>query len=153
MAGIDIVHVPFREANSALNAVVGGSVEMMFSIASTAAVADRAARHGARHRRHLASSLAPRSRPAGDGGIGTCRLLGARMERFRGAQGNAAGGRSGSSIRPLQRGLDDGELRQRLVAAGYEPAARNSPDDFARFIHADTAKWVALVEQTKMKGQ
>jgi tripartite-type tricarboxylate transporter receptor subunit TctC len=53
----------------------------------------------------------------------------------------------------VQRGLDDGELRQRLVAAGYEPAARNSPDDFARFIHADTAKWVALVEQTKMKGQ
>ena len=53
----------------------------------------------------------------------------------------------------VQRGLDDGELRERLVAAGYEPAARNSPDDFARFIHADTAKWVALVEQTKMKGQ
>ena len=36
MAGIDVVHVPFREANAALNAVVGGSVEMMFSIASTA---------------------------------------------------------------------------------------------------------------------
>ena len=44
-------------------------------------------------------------------------------------------------------------LRQRLAASGYEPAARNSPDDFARFIQADTAKWVALVEQTKMKGQ
>jgi tripartite-type tricarboxylate transporter receptor subunit TctC len=37
MAGIDVVHVPFREANSALNAVVSGAVEMMFSIASTAA--------------------------------------------------------------------------------------------------------------------
>ena len=38
MAGIDIVHVPFREANSALNAVVGGTLcKMMFSIASTAA--------------------------------------------------------------------------------------------------------------------
>ena len=35
MAGIDIVHVPFREANSALNAVVGGNVQMMFSIATT----------------------------------------------------------------------------------------------------------------------
>ena len=37
MAGVDIVHVPFREANTALNAVVSGSVQMMFSIASTAA--------------------------------------------------------------------------------------------------------------------
>lgn len=36
MAGVNIVHVPFREANSALNAVIGGSVEMMFSIATTA---------------------------------------------------------------------------------------------------------------------
>ncbi|HEY5129517.1 MAG TPA: tripartite tricarboxylate transporter substrate-binding protein, partial [Bradyrhizobium sp.] len=36
MTGIDIVHVPFREANSAINAVLGGSVEMMFAIASTA---------------------------------------------------------------------------------------------------------------------
>src|SRR5882724_10058284 len=35
MAGVDIVHVPFREANSALNAVVGGAVQMMFSISST----------------------------------------------------------------------------------------------------------------------
>ena len=60
---------------------------------------------------------------------------------------------SGSSIRPCNAASTIGELRQRLVAAGYEPAARNSPDDFARFIHADTAKWVALVEQTKMKGQ
>src|SRR5262249_31863603 len=31
MAGVDIVHVPFREANSALNAVIGGAVQMMFS--------------------------------------------------------------------------------------------------------------------------
>ena len=35
MAGVDIVHVPFREANSALNAVIGGAVQMMFSISST----------------------------------------------------------------------------------------------------------------------
>jgi tripartite-type tricarboxylate transporter receptor subunit TctC len=52
----------------------------------------------------------------------------------------------------VQRGLDDGELRQRLVASGYEPAARNSPDEFATFIQSDTTKWIALVEKTNMKG-
>ena len=31
LAGVDMVHVPFREANSALNAVVGGNVDMMLS--------------------------------------------------------------------------------------------------------------------------
>ena len=35
-AGLDILHVPYREANSALNAVVAGTADMMFSIASTA---------------------------------------------------------------------------------------------------------------------
>jgi tripartite-type tricarboxylate transporter receptor subunit TctC len=53
----------------------------------------------------------------------------------------------------LQRGLDDLELRQRLAASGYEPAARNSPVDFARFIQSDTTKWMALVEKTNMKSQ
>jgi tripartite-type tricarboxylate transporter receptor subunit TctC len=56
MASIDVVHVPFREANAALNAVVGGSVEMMFSIASTSRRADeRAAR--------CAASASPSSPP------------------------------------------------------------------------------------------
>ncbi|HEY1545313.1 MAG TPA: tripartite tricarboxylate transporter substrate-binding protein, partial [Xanthobacteraceae bacterium] len=36
MTGVDIVHVPFRDANSAIAAVVGGSVQMMFSLAATA---------------------------------------------------------------------------------------------------------------------
>ena len=48
-------------------------------------------RQGARHRGHLALRLATRSRPAGDGGSGACRLFGAGMERIGGAQGNTAG--------------------------------------------------------------
>ena len=106
MAGIDVVHVPFREANSALNAVVSGAVEMMFSIASTAA----SQIDGAKVRGIAVTSmsgLAPRSRPAGDGGSGACRLLGAGMERIDGAQGNAAGGdreaQFGRATRPRRR--------------------------------------------------
>ena len=152
MAGIDIVHVPFREANSGLNAVVSGAVQMMFSIASTATVADRR-RHRARHRRHVAQALAARSGAARAGGIGSGRLHGDRMERFRRAQGNAGSRSSASSTPPCNAGLDDPELRQRLASAGYEPAARNSPDEFATFIRSDTAKWVALVEKTSMKSQ
>ena len=151
MAGMDIVHVPFREANSALNAVVSGAVEMMFSIASTAAVADERGQC-ARHRGHLDDRLAARSRPAGDRGSGACRVLGDGMERIRRAQGNIAG-----DDREAQFGRATRPRRWRAAPAarggGLQPAARNSPDDFARFIHADTAKWVALVEQTKMKGQ
>src|ERR1700682_4928652 len=36
LAGVDIVHVQFREANSALNAVISGATQMAFVIASIA---------------------------------------------------------------------------------------------------------------------
>ena len=151
MAGIDVVHVPFREANAALNAVVGGSVEMMFSIASTA-VAQMSGGTVRGIGGHVAHRLAACSRPPLDRAIRTCRVFGDRMERLRRAQGNIACRSSESSMSPVQRGLDDPELRQRLAAAGYEPAARNSPDEFATFIQSDTTKWIVLVEKTNMKG-
>ena len=151
MAGIDVVHVPFREANSALNAVVSGAVEMMFSIASTAASQiDGAKVRGIAVTSMSASPLVPGLPAMAEAGLAGFSVLGWNGLVAPKGTPPAVIGKLNSAV---QRGLDDGELRQRLVAAGYEPAARNSPDDFARFIHADTAKWVALVEQTKMKGQ
>ena len=130
MAGIDVVHVPFREANAALNAVVGGSVEMMFSIASTA-VAQIERGYGARHRGHLALRLAPRSRPAGDGGSGACRLFGAGMERIGRAQGNAAG-----DHRKAQFGRATRPRRRRAAPAARGGGLRAGRAQFARRLRA-----------------
>jgi tripartite-type tricarboxylate transporter receptor subunit TctC len=52
----------------------------------------------------------------------------------------------------FQAGLDDAELRKRITTAGYEPAAKNRPDQFADFIAADTTKWLDLVAKTNMKA-
>ena len=151
MAGIDVVHVPFREANSALNSVVSGAVEMMFSIASTAASQiDGGKVRGIAVTSMSASPLVPGLPAMAEAGLAGFSVLGWNgLVAPKGTPPTIIGKLNSA----VQRGLDDGELRQRLVASGYEPAARNSPDDFARFIQADTAKWVALVEQTKMKGQ
>jgi tripartite-type tricarboxylate transporter receptor subunit TctC len=151
MAGVDVVHVPFRESNSALNAVVSGAVEMMFAIASTAAgQIDGGKARGIAVTSPSASPLVPGLPAMAEAGLAGFSVVGwnglvapkatppAIIEKL-----NAA----------VQRGLDDSDLRQRLAAAGYEPAARNSPEYFARFIQADTAKWMALVDQTKMKAQ
>ena len=151
MAGIDVVHVPFREANAALNAVVGGSVEMMFSIASTAvAQMSGGAVRGIGVTSLTASPLVPGLPSIAQSGLAGFSVIG--WNGFVAPKGTSPAIIGKLNV-ALQHGLDDPELRQRLASAGYEPAARNSPDDFARFIHADTAKWVALVEQTKMKGQ
>lgn len=46
------------------------------------------------------------------------------------------------------RGLQDPEIRQRLAASGYDPAAQNTPNQFASFINGDTQKWIDLVEKS-----
>jgi tripartite-type tricarboxylate transporter receptor subunit TctC len=150
MAGVDIVHVPFREANTALNAVVSGSVQIMFSIASTAA----AQMSGGTVRGIGVTSATPSPLVPGLPAIAQSGLAGFTVIGWNGFV--APKGTSPAIIdklnAALQRGLDDPPLRQRLASAGYEPAARNSPADFARFIQSDTAKWLALVEKTNMKN-
>ena len=150
MAGIDVVHVPFREANSALNAVVSGSVQMMFSIASTAA----SQIGGGTVRGIGVTSLRPSPLLPGLPSLVESGLPGFTVIGWNGfvAPRGTPAAIVGKLSSTLQRGLDDPELRQRLATSGYEPAARNSPDDFATFIRSDTAKWVALVEKTNMKS-
>ena len=51
----------------------------------------------------------------------------------------------------IMRGLDDAELRQKLEAAGYEPAPHNTPEGFAQFISADTERWIGIVEKAHIR--
>jgi tripartite-type tricarboxylate transporter receptor subunit TctC len=149
MAGVDIVHVPFREANSALNSVVSGATQMMFSIASVAQaqIAGGTVR-GIAVTSPKPSPLMPGLPSVAEAGLPGFAVIGwngfvapkatpvAIIERL-----NAA----------LAAGLDDVALRQRLNAAGYELAAKSSPQEFSAFIAADTAKWANLVAKTHMK--
>jgi len=149
MAGVDIVHVPFREANSALSAVVSGSVQMMFSIASTAVsqIGGGTVR-GIGVTSLKGSPLVPGLPAIAESGLAGFTVMGWNGFVAPRATPAAIVAKLNSA---LQRGLEDPALRERLAAAGYEPAERNSPDDFATFIAADTSKWAALVEQTNMK--
>ncbi len=150
IAGVDIVHVPFREANSALNAVVSGATQMMFSLPSTAQsqIAGGTVR-GIAVTSKQASPLVPGLPALAEAGVAGFEVLG-----WNGVV--APFGTPEPIIAKLSAafaaGLDDAELRQKLAAAGYEPANKNSPQEFGRFIAADTAKWRDLVAKTGMKG-
>jgi len=151
MAGLDIVHVPFREANSALNAVVSGAVPMMFSIASAAEP-----QIAAQTVRGLGVTAANPSRLVPD--LPTIAQSGLPGFEVTGWNGFVAPAGTPAPIiaklnAALWRGLDDADVRKRLEAAGYEPAAHNSADEFASFIRADTEKWIGLVEQTNMRAK
>jgi len=150
MAGVDIVHVPYREANSALGAVVGGATQMMFSIASTAQsqIAGGTVR-GLGVTSREPSPLVPDVPSITQLGLPGFEVVG--WNGFVAPRGTPPSVVATLST-TLQAGLDDMELRKKLSAAGYQPAGRNTPEQFGDFIRSDTAKWVDLVARTNMKG-
>lgn len=150
MAGVEIVHVPFREANSAINAVVQGSVQMNFAIASVA----KAQVESGTLRGLGVSTLGPSALLPGMVTIAET-LPGYQVTGWNGFVAPAGTPRAiaGKLNGAIARGLDDADLRKRLQAAGYEPAPPNSPEQFADFIKSDTQKWIDLVEKAQIKAK
>jgi len=149
MAGVDIVHVPFREANSALNAVVSGATQMMFSIASTAqSQISGGTVRGLAVTTKEASPLVSGLPPIAQAGLAGYEVVG--WNGYVAPKGTPAPVIAKLSA-AIAAGLADAELRQKLVTAGYQPVAKNSPEEFGAFIAADTAKWRDLVAKTNMK--
>jgi len=149
MAGVDIVHVPFREANSALNAVVSGATQMMFSIASTAqSQISGGTVRGLAVTTKEASPLVSGLPPIAQAGLAGYEVVG--WNGYVAPKGTPAPVIAKLSA-AIAAGLADAELRQKLVTAGYQPVAKNSPEEFGAFIAADTAKWRDLVAKANMK--
>jgi tripartite-type tricarboxylate transporter receptor subunit TctC len=150
MAGVDIVHVPYREANSSLNAVVSGAVQMMFSIASTA----QSQIAGGTVRGIGVTSPKPSPLVPGIPSIAQSVLQDFEVIGWNGFV--VPNGTPQPIITKLNAtilvGLADADLRANLSTAGYEPAAPNSPEDFAKFIAADTRKWTRLATRINIKA-
>ena len=151
MTGVDIVHVPFREANSAINAVVGGSVQMMFSLAATAQPQIAAGNlRGIGVTSTEPSRFVPGLAPLAQLGLPGFDVLGWNgFVAPRATPDPVIAKLSGA----LQAAAEDAELRERVLASGYEPASRNTPEEFGKFIAADTAKWIDLAARINLKGQ
>jgi tripartite-type tricarboxylate transporter receptor subunit TctC len=41
-------------------------------------------------------------------------------------------------------------VRERLARLGAEPAAANTPDQFARLVAQDSARWATLIRERKI---
>jgi tripartite-type tricarboxylate transporter receptor subunit TctC len=51
----------------------------------------------------------------------------------------------------VRRALDDPDVNAKLAGAGYDPAPKYSPEQFAEFIRKDTQKWVDLIDKANIK--
>ena len=148
MAGIDIVHVPYRGGAAAATDVVSGQVQMMIDVMPNALPLAKGGRV-----RGLAVTTARRFPGAQDyPTIAESGLPGFEVAAWDGIL--APAGTPPAIINRLNaaiaQALDDPQVRESLLTHGAVPVA-GSPEAFARHIAAESRKWANVVRQSGAK--
>ena len=150
MAGINIVHVPYKGAGPATMDVIGGQVQMMFPIAPGILP-----QLGTGKVLALAVTSLQRSRLVPE--LPTIAESGLPGFDVTGCNGLLAPVKTPRAIVDrlnvqVGRDLKQPDVIQRITSAGYEPIdSANSPEHVAAFIRSEVAKWAKLVKETGAK--
>ena len=149
MAGVKIVHVPYKGNAPALNDLVGGHVDIVFNGLTSAVPLIKAGRL-----RPLAVTSLTRSSALPD--IPTLDELG-----LKGFQAVAWNGLSAPARTPkdvirrinadVLKVIRSPEFVERLTAEGSD-AVGDSPEQFAAFLQEETARWNKVIKFANIKG-
>ena len=148
MAGLDIIHVPYKGGGAAVTDLLAGQVSMYFGTTPSTVPFVRTGRL-----RALAVTGAQRSRAAPDiPTMSEAALPGFEQSAWHGIL--APAGTPPAVIHKLNgdivRLLRLPEIIERMAAQGVEPIG-NSPAEFAAFIKQDVAKYEKLVKSAGIK--
>jgi tripartite-type tricarboxylate transporter receptor subunit TctC len=148
MAGINLLHVPYRGTGPAVNDLLGGQINMLFSppqvvtqhvsVGKLRMIGITAAER---------SALFPDFPTIAATGLPNYSSLG-WFGLFAPAKTPAAIVSKVSADTAKVLALDD--AKKRLIEVGAEPAP-NSPDAFTAFVNKDIAKWLDLAQRAKIK--
>jgi tripartite-type tricarboxylate transporter receptor subunit TctC len=141
MAGIGMVHVPYRGGAPALTDLLGGQVQVMFGVLPSSIPHIRAGRL-----RVLAVSTAERSEA-----LPNIPTIGEFVPGYQASAVYGLGAPNGTSIqiidalnKAINAGLADPIFKARLAELGGTALA-GSPDDFGRLMAEETEKWAQVV--------
>jgi tripartite-type tricarboxylate transporter receptor subunit TctC len=148
MAGIDIVHIPYRGGALAITDLIGGQVEMMIEVMPNAYPLAREGRV-----RGIAVSTARRVPSTPElPTIDESGLPGFEVSAWDGVL--APAGTPAPIIAKLNAAirlaLEDPEIIEALKARGAQPVP-SSPEEFARHIAINTEKWAKVVKASGAK--
>jgi tripartite-type tricarboxylate transporter receptor subunit TctC len=148
--GLDLMHVPFNGAPPAINATLAGSTSILFGSPSLSL---QHVREGKLRALAITSKTrwselpdVPTLAEAGLPGEGADTMVGllapaqtprAIIDRLNGAA---------SAIMAMA------DVRDRAIAMGYEPAV-TTPEEFAAYIKAETARWDAVVRGANLRKE
>lgn len=148
MAGVDIVHVPFKGSALSIGAMLAGDVQMML-IGTTTGLPlaksgkARALAMASGKRSPLAPAL-PTIAEAGLPGYEISSWFGAVVPA--GTPASVIGKLHADFVRALQ----SADLRERLAPSGYEVIA-NTPQQFSRHMQAQTKRLARLIKDSGIK--
>jgi len=144
MAGIEMLHVPYRGTGPALNDLIGGRIQLMFAPPQTVAAAVSSGQvqslaMTAEHRSTLLPGIPTvnQSGLPGYSAVGWFGLFGPR---------DMPAAVTAKIATEAAQGITINTTRQRLAVLGAEPEPM-APDAFARFIDADISKWQQVVRE------
>jgi tripartite-type tricarboxylate transporter receptor subunit TctC len=150
MAGVNMIHVPYRGTTPAVTDLLAGQVQVMFDVTPTALPQIKAGKL-----RGLAVTTAERIPDLPD--------LPTVGEFLKGYEASAWIGigvprATPSEIvallnREINAAILDRTIQQRLKDIGAVVAAPNSPGEFARFIADDAAKWAKVIKAAGIKPE
>ena len=144
MAGVNLLHVPYKGTGQALTDLLAGHVNLMFAPAQTVMPYVQAGRLKA-----LAVTSAKRSESLPNlPTVAESGLPGYEAVGWFGLLAPAATPKVvvAKASADVNRVLALREVRDRILALGSEVSG-NAPEEFARFIRADQAKWSKLMKE------
>jgi len=154
VAGVQVVHVPYNNVNSAMLGVMGNQVQMFVAVSTVAKQQIEAGSvRGLAVTTAQRSALLPKLPTLAESGF-----PGFVMPGWGGLMAPAG------TPKPIvdkinaevQRAVQDPKVAQKLLAVGMEPPPAMSADGFGTFIKEDVARWIALVDAVgldKLKEQ
>jgi tripartite-type tricarboxylate transporter receptor subunit TctC len=144
VAGVRIVHVPFRDVNSAMMATVADTTQIFFGVATNAkAQIDAGALRGLAVSTAQRSLLLPDLPTMVESGYPTFNMPGWGGFITPASAPPAVVAKLNAEIRRIV-ALPD--VRARLIAAGMEPPPPYGPAEVRQFIADDIARWTLFVD-------
>ncbi|WP_343894474.1 tripartite tricarboxylate transporter substrate binding protein, partial [Craurococcus roseus] len=149
MAGVDMAHVPYRGSGQAVPDLIAGNVQVMFDSMPSSAGAVRDGKL-----RALAVTTAGRQAAFPDlPTVAEAGVPGYEISTWYGIWAPAGTpapivARLHAAVAAALRGA---EARERMAALGAEPVA-DAPEDFARFVRAESERWGRLVREARIKA-
>ena len=144
MAGVDLLHVPYKGTGQAVTDLLAGHVNLMFAPAQTVMPYVREGRLKA-----LALTGTKRSETLPDlPTVAESGLPGYEAVGWFGLLAPAATPRAivAKASADVNRVLAEREVREKMLGLGAEPSG-DTPEEFARFIRGDQAKWSKLMKE------